>query len=387
MNNTNTFSKFLSGTLIFMLIALFFNIPLYSSRAANLTGVKDTLSRLKASTAADHTIVFTTPTGTPDDGSTITITFPAGFGTALVTEDDVDVAGSTTGEMTTAANCTGAEEVGVVMAADVLTLTICTGDNGDIVAGETVTIEIGANATSSGTGSAANRITNDTAGTAVIAIAGTSSFTDTGSIAISIVYDDVVTITATVAPTITFDIDTAGSGTDICSTTETGTPYSIPLGTITTSNSIVSGSTDIKNYICLDLDTNATGGAVITVKSTNGSNGLVSTSVTADNINSLAGINTIANGTENYGICVTTTSATTGSFTEVSPFNDADCDANDQTPAIGGFDGTSQSLVNTGSAGIAVGRVTVTVAAAISAVTDAHNDYTDTMTFIATGTF
>ena len=200
----------------------------------------------------------------------------------------------------------------------------------------------------------------------------------TGSLAIPIVDSDQVTVTATVSPSISFDIDTATTDT------ETAAAYTVPLGAITTADSKASGTTDGVNYIWLDLDTNASGGAVITVDNANGANGLVSG---GDNINSLTG--TIANGTENYGICVTGTSATTGSFTEVSPFDNADCAADDQTPSVGGFNaaGTTQDLVNTGGGVISVGRVQVTVAAGIHATTASHNDYSDTLTFIATGTF
>jgi len=203
----------------------------------------------------------------------------------------------------------------------------------------------------------------------------------TGSLAIPIVDSDQVTVTATVSPSISFDIDTAVTDT------ESAAAYSVSLGAITTADSRTSGTTDSVNYIWMDLDTNASGGAVITVDNAGGANGLRSTATPADDIDSLTG--TIANGTENYGICVTGTSATTGSFTEVSPFDNADCAADDQTPSVGGFNaaGTTQDLVNTGGGVISVGRVQVTVAAGISATTAAHNDYTDTLTFIATGTF
>lgn len=202
-----------------------------------------------------------------------------------------------------------------------------------------------------------------------------------GAFSIPIVDSDQVTVTATVASSIIFDIDTAVTDT------ETAAPYSVPLGTITTANSKSSGTTDSVNYIWMNLDSNASGGTVITVDNAGGADGLRSTAVPANDIDSLTG--TIANGTENYGICVTAATATTGAFTEVSPFNDADCAADDQTPTVGGFNasGTTQDLVNTGGAAISVGRVQVAVAAGISTTTAAQNDYTDTLTFIATGTF
>src|SRR3989338_8943946 len=69
------------------------------------------------------------------------------------------------------------------MASDVLTVTICAGDGGAVAAGSQVTLEIGANATSSGAG--ANHIVNPSlVGTYFVSIGGT--FGDSGTIALPI---------------------------------------------------------------------------------------------------------------------------------------------------------------------------------------------------------
>ena len=65
--------KFLSISLLVLLNFLF--VP--TTSAAAVTGLSDTLSRLKAGQAANHTIVFTTPTGIVAT-NTITLTFLRG---------------------------------------------------------------------------------------------------------------------------------------------------------------------------------------------------------------------------------------------------------------------------------------------------------------------
>ena len=118
----------------------------HSAQAASLTSVKDTLSTVAASANANHTIQFVSPSGVTN-GSTIEITFPAGFSLTGVVEDDVDIAGSTEGELTTAANCAAAEKASVAISGQVLTITLCSGDGGDFTGAETITIEVGDNNT------------------------------------------------------------------------------------------------------------------------------------------------------------------------------------------------------------------------------------------------
>lgn len=194
----NMLKRLILASLVFLL-AIFPYLHLRSDvQAATLTSMTDTMTRLKISVVANHTIVFTTPTGVTDT-ETITITFPAAFNTASIVEDDVDVADDGT-DLTTAADCTGSEHAGVAMAGDVLTISLCSGDGGAIAATSVVTVEIGTNATASGTG--VNQITNPgSSGSNTIAIAGT--MTDSGSLAVPIMTDDQVTVSATVDPTIT----------------------------------------------------------------------------------------------------------------------------------------------------------------------------------------
>jgi len=173
-------------------VVLTATILVSSVNAATVTSANDYPTTLQVSQSSNHQVLFTTSSGVTE-GQTITLTFSTSFNTASITEDDVDITDDGT-DLTTASNCAGAEKASVVMAADVLTITICAGDGGAIAATSQVAIEIGTNATSSGTG--VNRITNpSTVGTYFVTIGGT--FGDFGSIALPISSQDQVTISVT----------------------------------------------------------------------------------------------------------------------------------------------------------------------------------------------
>lgn len=197
--------------------------------------------------------------------------------------------------------------------------------------------------------------------------------------AIAITDSNEVTISANVDPVITFDIDT------LVADSESGAPYTVALGVLTTTP-VSSGSTIFS--IWLDLDTNASSGAVVTVKSTNGPDGLVSASVPADKIPS-ADANQDPN-VANYGICVisaTESGTEPGTFAAEATYQSGTCVADGDNNDVGGLLTASTAVLNTAGAPMAEGRARISVNAAISGVTPAHNDYTDTLTFIATGTF
>lgn len=179
---------------------------------------------------------------------------------------------------------------------------------------------------------------------------------------------------AAVPKTITFDIDTATTDT------ETGASYAVPLGVLTTTT--VARSNASINSIWINLDTNTPGGAVVTVTSANAS--LESTSVTGDKI--LSATATMVAGIANYGLCVVASpTAGTGTFNRVSPYNGTCVDGASNSAGI--VDGTSRNILDSGSAAITGGRAQIRVNAAISNITPAHVDYTDNLSFIATGTF
>jgi len=201
--------------------------------AATLTVGNDYSSTLQISQQANHSVIFTTPTGIAE-GETLTITFATAFNTSSITEDDVDIADDGV-DLTTSSTCASTEQASVSIASDVVTITICAGDGGAIAAASQVTVEIGTNASSSGTG--ANKATNPSgAGTYFVTIAGT--FSDRGSIALPIGGDDSIPVSVTVP-----EVESGGGG----DTLEDSTAPSISglvVSSISSTSAIVSWSTD-----------------------------------------------------------------------------------------------------------------------------------------------
>jgi hypothetical protein len=234
-------------------------------------------------------------------------------------------------------------------------------------------VEMGTAATNGGTGSAST-ITNglldddDT-----IAIAG--AFGDSGTITVDIVDDDQVSITASVNQTIFFDLDTG-----IASSTENGTPYTVPLGTLSAAT-VTHSDASTMNMIIAEGGTNASGGMNVSVRNVNGANGLASTAVPADKIPSATA--TMAAGTANYGLCVA--SAGILEFARSSTYNTT-CALASGTNGVVGLTTTATDIL-TSSAPVAAGHAEIVVNAAISGATPAHTDYNDTLTFIAAASF
>ena len=374
-------------------------MPIAPAYAAGFTSTSDTMTRLKISTTADHTIRTTLPLSYTFSGSATTsdvigFDFPAGFtasasGTWATTDfsfNDGTARTVTTvsqGSGVSDVSCgSGVNDVGVAVdtAANVFRVKACSASYTSSTGTSTITFRI--------LGTAANgTLTNPgTAGSQTVDI----SMTDMGvaashstSFAVSIMDDDQVTVTATVSPSLTFDIDIQSS----CGS-ESNTPYSVSLGTLT--STAVSTAT---NHICLDLDTNASGGALVTVQGSGSADALES-AASGDSIGTTytagaGGVTDLVAGTEGYGLCVTATNVVTGSATAVAPYNGV-CTSNGGN-RVGGVDSTApQFIVTTNAAaldGTANNTADILVKAAISAVTAAANDYVDVLTFIATGTF
>lgn len=146
---------------------------------------------------ANHTITIGLQNGSADNGATFTLDYPNDYVSTGLTENDVDIAGSVVGELTTAPDCSGSEQIGIAIntAQDTLTFTLCSGDGGNLQAGETLTIEIGDHATSSGTGN--NQITSPSfANTFIFEL--TSSFDSDKDAVLVTLSDDKVNVTAQV---------------------------------------------------------------------------------------------------------------------------------------------------------------------------------------------
>jgi hypothetical protein len=316
--------------------------------AATVTSFSDTLSREKASTAGDQDISFVTPTGVAAS-ATIILTYDNSTSiNASLDFTDIDLLDNGTNVTLAAAPVTTTWGV-VRTSATVITFT-----NGSsaVTAGHTIRIKIGTNATNQSTG--VRQITNGPVGTTTLVLSGT--FGDTGTDSMSIVDDDQVNITASVNQSISFDLDTYATST---LNTETATPYSVALGTLSTGS--VTGSNESSvNGIWFDLNTNAGGGAIVSVTSSKGA--LKSTSVPGDTIPSATAA--MAAGTANYGICANRNAATTGTLTKVAPFAST-CGTTPSSNSVGAVTTSAQTIYNTASAPISAGRGEIMVDAAI----------------------
>jgi hypothetical protein len=281
--NLRKYGKTTAKIALVVILAVSMQIGVNQAQAASATQMSDTMSRLKASTLSNHEIKFVTPTGVAA-GQSIILTFSAGFtGVTNVVFGDVDFAEGSTGTCSSATfteKTLAATPATTTWGADgdtATTVTITSGTD-TITAGRCVRVRIGDNAVSGGTGT--NRITNGAIGSSdTIAISGT--FGDTGSIAIDIIANDQITVTATVDPTITYTL-----------TDSTPTDNAVGFGTLTTANARYAtadstGSTTdpVAGAAVANVTTNASGGYALsyngdTLKS--GSDSIPVATITAD---------------------------------------------------------------------------------------------------------
>lgn len=333
--------------------------------AAGVTSLSDTLTRLKASTAADHTIFFVTPTGLTA-GQTITLTFSSDFtGVSGIAFGDVDFATGSTAtctsatytEQTLAASPSGATW-GIGSSGQVITITSGTGT---VTANRCVRIKIGTNATTGTTGT--NQISNGAADDDdTLTIGGT--FGDSGTLSYDIITDDQVSITATVAPSITFTVDdnTVGFGT-LSSTTGRWATGDTLGGNATAGNTPTAAHT-------LSVGTNASSGYSVTYNGatlTSGGNTITAASISTDSDGTT--------GSEQFALSV----STSGDATIASGY------ARGTNSSWNFVPGTTTTIVSeTGPT--ATETLSVSYLANISSLTEAGS-YSTTLTYIATGNF
>ena len=217
---------------------------------------------------------------------------------------------------------------------------------------------------------------------------------DPGGVAVYIVNDDQVEVTASVDPSITFDVGAEDAATACSGSFTGGNPDggTVALGVIPI-NAVVSSDVNLVKHICTRLSTNATGGATVTVKSLNA--GLMSGSNHADTIPSLTdngGDNVMSAGTANYGVCVDNihgendlAAPPSALVVQDDPFKTS-CNSGTAAGNVGNVTTSAQSIWHVDHATSAAYQ-SIEVKAAISPTTVAHTDYGDTLTFVATGTF
>lgn len=365
-------SRFL---IILSLILTVAALPTTKIRAAAVTSFSDTLSTIKESVVANHTLTFTINDGW-DATETLTIDFPDTFNTGAFDnndEEDFDVTddGVEQNLVSNTGGCTGATlEIQLTTfntATDTITLTRCTGD-ATIASGSVIVIEIGTNATTGGSGD--DQILNQTAtennSDSKVTIGGT--FSGTGTVALEIVSDNDVTVNATVDPSIT------------CSFSGLTTTFSS-----LTTGAVSSGS----STTAITLSTNAGSGISVTVRDDGNSTnpGLYKSSGTTYLIgsadSSYNNIVTLAAGTDGYGIKGAASGGSGATLTIDGRF-DASGGANE----VGGLEvGATNAVPIASATGAIASRVlTVTYMAAVSGLAPAGS-YTDNVTYVCTGIF
>jgi len=210
---------------------------------------------------------------------------------------------------------------------------------------------------------------------------------DPGEAIIYIIDDDQITVTGNVDPYLTFNAGAQDDATT-CDGTFSGNGGTLALGVLTTGAVTTSDTAGI-DHICTRTSTNASGGALITVKNANGASGLVSTSVPADTIPSSTA--TLTAGTAGYGLCAGSDGGDFGNDAisgAAAPAAQGDfastCGTADHE--VAGLNGNIQTVWGLASPSVNA-YYRLYVKAAVSPVTPAHADYTDTLTFIGTGTF
>lgn len=341
--------------------------------AANLTYVKDTLSDSDTGSASNHTIQFLSPTGVLA-GGTITVTFPAGFDLTGVDDTDMDLTVGVT-DHPLAAVPSGATW-GAVVAGQTLTLTSATAVVGS---NATVTIEIGTNAT----GGVANAQIDNPGSVNSFEITITAGASDSGQTRVAIV--DNVLVTANVDTTLTFTVSGVANGQAVNSspttTATTTTSTSLPFETL---------AANVSKTLAQDLTvaTNAIHGYVVTVEQD--ANLLSSTGADIDGFIDGAYTNTPtawvapsnAIGDENTWGHWGLTTDDVSLLGAGSDFAANQWVAPSTTPrAIMAHDGPSDGVTND------IGAARIGYQAQITALQEAGDDYSTTLTYIATPTF
>jgi hypothetical protein len=225
------------------------------AHADQLETLTDTLSTSQPDIGADHTIRFVTPTGIAADDSTIVVSLPAGFDVSTITEDDIDVTDDGV-DLTTAPAC-GAVQAAVTVVGQDITIQVCNGGGGAIGATSIVTIKIGTNATTSGTGT--HKIVNHaSAGSYVLGITGTMA--DVGYTRLVIV--DVVRVSGQVDTYLNFAV----TGVDADQTVNADATQTFATTTATTvAFGVVQPLTAYVLAQDLAVTTNAVNGFTVTV--------------------------------------------------------------------------------------------------------------------------
>ena len=218
------------------------------------------------------------------------------------------------------------------------------------VSGNVITVTNGSTAVTAGTtvtisGITATNPSTASSSTTQYIITVSDSGGDSASIAVAIVTSSQVSVTATINPTITFSISS----------------NSINFGVLTTASVTTESNT-------LTLSTNAGSGASISIQDTRAGLYNIAHAYTIH-----SNTTTLAAGSEGYGV-----NASSSSLTVQSPFSGTG-------DSVGAITTSTQTIASV-TAPVNNSTTTVNYLASISNITPS-GPYSDTITYIATGTF
>lgn len=341
--------------------------------AANLSSISDTISDSAPSASANHVVRYTMPsTATAlTSGDTIDITF-SGFTLTGIDDEDVNL-------VINGATSTEATDFIVDVASETMTITLQGTET--IVADDVIVIYVGLNATA-GTAPDSQIVNPSSEGSFVISV-DSDSGADSGETRVVILSS--VEVSASVDTVFTFAV--AGVGANVAfngTATTTGATGSttIPFGTLTAGQATTTAQQ-------LTVNTNASNGYVVTVQT----DGPLESSAggVIDGFDNGSDIDTpatwdVPDGTINDP-------ATWGHWGFVSDDTDTTRDPGDEF-GVNEYAAASTSprvvMSHDGPAngtGVGVGTTTVGYKVEITALQEAGDDYSTTLTYIATPTF
>lgn len=354
----NKFTRiFLAALLLVATVYPLFTKPLFS---ASLTALSDTMSRQKVSENADHTVQFDLVT-TWDATETVVVNFADDFtstGFANTEAEDFDITWEGAEKTIVASGSCAANSIEITTVDttnDVFTFTLCSGSTAS-AATDTIVIEIGNHASAGGAG---NDQIDNPSGTGSKTISITGPGADSGTLAVPILTDDQVTVSATVDPSITFSLETT----------------TCALGTLGV------GAINFCEYDSI-VNTNASSGFVSTIIE-NGNLCSPSVAVCTNDIDDAAGDNDVDQGSEEYGV---SSNDTTGTQDVI---DSTGCDDSGVLEAATAITGTPKVYADSGDgdAGPVSNRTTVVCHSASVAGTTPAGAYSHIVTHITTGTF
>ncbi len=350
----NIYSRILVIILLFATTASFL-FP-QSTYAASLSPISDTMTTQLTGATADHTFTWTQATGhTTTAADTIAIAFTSGYFTASASSTwqnaDFAMTDSVHTALAPVSVCSSGNYTVAVTGTTqpTFTITFCSGWSSPST-GSSVTFKIFGTA-STGTGTLTNTTQSDSI---AITFTDTGSNTDTGLLGVSIGNNDVVTVTATVNPVLTFSISS----------------NTIALGTLSSASTASSSHT-------ISVSSNASGGFAVAYNGptlTSASSTIPAYSTGSSVVGTAGfGINLVANTVPSVGAAASGSGCVSGLSSGYGSLN-----------VFNWVPSTTTQIASVTAPTSCV--YTVSYVANISSITPAGN-YSSATTYTATGTF